>query len=158
MMTRQPQITRCRASQLCVSSYDRNKLSEGKAYSSSSPLAHSRIERQSRKFNKLWVHQREDEAKAESLMALSHLVRGDAILFAYTPTDLRLPDLGRYQKMTSSSWHLHMFRAKDGYAACHSGCISGDAWEAESHHARPGDIWTFRNGAQFLQERVAPSL
>ena len=26
---------------------------------------------------------------------------------------------------------------QNGYAFCHNGCISGDAWEAESHHTRP---------------------
>ena len=61
---------------------------------------------------------------------------GDAILL-HNPTDLRLPDLGR---------PLHgffiCFVPKTGTLLVIIGCISGNALEAESHHARLGDYVT----------------
>ena len=64
-------------------------------------------------------------------MKVSHglVITSDASLYD-TPTDLRLPDLERNQKMVSSSCRLHMLCAKDGYASHHNECISDDTSEA----------------------------
>ena len=43
----------------------------------------------------------------------------------HTLIDLRLPDLGRNEKIASDSCHSHMLCAKDGYASCHNGYITG---------------------------------
>ena len=48
---------------------------------------------------------------------------------AWFQTDLRLPDLGRTEKIMYSSCHLHLLRAKDGYATFHNeyacSCMEG---------------------------------
>ena len=45
---------------------------------------------------------------------------------------VRLPDLGRNQKMMFLLCYLHMLYAKDEYAFRHDGYISGDAERQES--------------------------
>ena len=49
--------------------------------------------------------------------------------FYDTPTDLRLPDLGRNKKMAPSSCRLHMLCAEDGYAFCRIGYVGDDAFD-----------------------------
>ena len=53
-----------------------------------------------------------------------------AILYAYTLAGLRLPDLGRDQRMMFFSCHFHILCPKDGYAFCHNGYVDDDASEA----------------------------